>query len=99
MVSSPLLASSSPFRLGDLQDHVLGAALGRDTYLGGGFGEMVFAAIARGSIDLDTLVRVVSFVFRSTTRPTATYCSWRSFSCRSGCQIAHRIYISRQPCS
>ena len=40
-----------------------GAALGRDTYLGGGFGEMVFAAIARGSVDLDTLVRVVSFVF------------------------------------
>jgi hypothetical protein len=39
------------------------AAVSRDTYLGGGFGEMVLAAMARGSIDLNTLVRVVSFVF------------------------------------
>jgi hypothetical protein len=38
-------------------------SISAETYLGGGFGEMVFAALRRGSIDVDTLTRVVSFVF------------------------------------
>jgi hypothetical protein len=38
-------------------------SISAETYLGGGFGEMVFAAVRRGALDLDTLARVVSFVF------------------------------------
>jgi hypothetical protein len=38
-------------------------SINAETYLGGGFGEMVFAALRRGAIDPDTLIRVVSFVF------------------------------------
>ncbi|MFN0072045.1 MAG: hypothetical protein ACKVVP_11220 [Chloroflexota bacterium] len=40
-----------------------GLPLSGETYLGGGFGEMVLAAVRMGSLNTDVLVRVLGFVF------------------------------------
>jgi hypothetical protein len=40
-----------------------GASLSPDTYLGGGFGDMIFTAVRSGAFDLNVFTTVVSFVF------------------------------------